>query len=249
MKQAQYGSDPRHLIYYIFAAALAVSAVGIFLAPETSPLVPGAVQSLKPAVHIPVAVRTLFIGASAIFIACWALAGFYQALAPSLSAVELGHTGSLFAGFAVAALVAPSALGGPLTARIKPPVAMIIGSIILSLGVAGVLISVAEGSSAGFFIASIVAGLAFGAAFHGGMRTLMGGLAPTERAGVLSGIYLFSYLGAAIPAFIAGELISSWGLSTVTRSYGGLVVFLALAAITIVMVTGRRLAAARASAS
>ena len=76
----------------------------------------------------------------------------------------------------------------------------------------------------------------------------MGGLAPAERAGVLSGIYLFSYLGAAIPAFVAGELISSWGLSTVTRSYGGLVVFLALAAITIVTVTGRRLAA-RASAS
>jgi MFS family permease len=245
----QYGSDPRHLVYYIFAAVLALCAVGIFLAPETSPLVPGAVQSLKPAVHIPVAVRTLFIGASAIFIACWALAGFYQALAPSLSAVELGHTGSLFAGFAVASLVAPSALGGPLTARIKPPAAMITGSIILSLGVAGVLISVAEGSAAGFFIASIVAGLAFGAAFHGGMRTLMGGLAPTERAGVLSGVYLFSYLGAAIPAFIAGELISTWGLSTVTRSYGGLVVFLALAAITIVTVTGRRLAAARASAS
>jgi predicted MFS family arabinose efflux permease len=126
---------------------------------------------------------------------------------------------------------------------------MITGSIVLSLGVAGVLISVAEGSAAGFFIASIVAGLAFGAAFHGGMRTLMGGLAPTDRAGVLSGIYLFSYLGAAIPAFIAGELISTWGLSTVTRSYGGLVVFLALAAITIVTVTGRRLAAARASAS
>jgi hypothetical protein len=177
---------------------LALCAVGIFLAPETSPLVPGAVQSLKSTVRIPAAVRRLFIGASAIFIACWALAGFYQALAPSLSAVELGHTGSLFAGFAVAALVAPSALGGPLTARIKPPAAMITGSIVLSLGVAGVLISVAEGSAAGFFIASIVAGLAFGAAFHGGMRTLMGGLAPTDRAGVLSGIYLFSYLGAAI---------------------------------------------------
>jgi MFS family permease len=195
---------------------------------------------MVPAVRIPAAVRTVFVGASAIFIACWALAGFYQALAPSLSAAELGHTGSLFAGFAVAALVAPSALGGPLTAKLRPRAAMVTGSTILGLAVVGVLIAVAANSAPGFFVASVIAGLAFGSAFHGGMRTLMGGLAPADRAGLLSGIYLFSYLGAAIPAFVAGELISTWGLSTVTRSYGGLVIFLATTAIVIVTVTARR---------
>ncbi len=236
----QYGTDPRHLSYYIFAAALAVCAIGILLSPETSPRLPGALASLTPAVRIPRPVRTLFIGASAIFIACWALAGFYQALAPSLSAAELGHSGSLFAGFAVASLVAPSALGGPLAARLKPRIAMSVGSVILSLAVVGVLISVGQRSTPGFFAASIAAGLAFGGAFHGGMRTLMGGLAPGHRAGLLSGIYLFSYLGAAIPAFLAGELISTWGLSSVTRAYGGLVIFLALAAVLIVTATSNR---------
>lgn len=236
----QYGSDPRHLAYYTFAAMLAACAIGIFLSPETSPRLPGGRSSLVPAVRIPAPVRALFIGASAIFVACWALAGFYQALAPSLSAVELGHAGSLFAGFAVAALVAPSAVGGPLTIRLKPRTAMVTGSTILALGVVGVLIAVAASSAPGFFAASIIAGLAFGSAFHGGMRTLMGGLAPADRAGLLSGIYLFSYLGAAIPAFVAGELVSNWGLSTVTRSYGGLVVFLAITAIVIVTATARR---------
>lgn len=245
----QYGSDPRHLVYYVFAAALAVCGAGIFFSPETSPRLPGAVASLSPAVHIPVAVRVLFAGASAIFVACWALAGFYQALAPSLSAVELGHAGSLFAGFAVAALVGPSAVGGPLTAGLRPRTAMIGGSVILSLAVVGVLAAVAVHSVPGFFAASIIAGLAFGAAFHGGMRTLLGGLAHAERAGLLSGIYLFSYLGAAIPAFIAGELVSSLGLSTVTRSYGGLVIALALAAIVIVTLTARRQIAPRPNGS
>jgi predicted MFS family arabinose efflux permease len=117
---------------------------------------------------------------------------------------------------------------------------MAAGAIVLSVGVVRVLIAVGQGSAAGFFAASIVAGLAFGAAFHGGMRTLMGGLEPGHRAGLLSGSYLFSYLGAAIPAFVAGELISTWGLSTVTRSYGGLVVVLALSAIVIVTATTRR---------
>jgi MFS family permease len=240
----EYGADPRTLIYYIFSAALAVCALGIVLSRETSPRLPGAVSSLMPAVRIPPSVRALFIGASAIFIACWALAGFYQALAPSLSAVELDHTGSLFAGFAVAALVGPSAIGGPLTVRFNPKAAMIVGSTVLSLAVVGVLISVATGSTPAFFVASVIAGLAFGSAFHGGMRTLMGGLAPADRAGLLSGIYLFSYLGAAIPAFIAGELVTTWGLSTVTRSYGGLVVFLAILAMGIVTITARRRAAA-----
>jgi MFS family permease len=72
------------------------------------------------------------------------------------------------------------------------------------------------------------------------MRTLMSGLAPKHRAGLLSGIYLFSYLGAAIPAFVAGELISTWGLSTVTPAYGGLIILLALTAVLIVTVTGNR---------
>jgi MFS family permease len=240
----EYVSDPRTLVYYIFCAALAVCALGIVLSPETSPRLPGAISSLVPAVRIPPYVRVLFVGASAIFIACWALAGFYQSLAPSLSAVELGHSGSLFAGFAVAALMGPGAIGGPFTMRLRPRSAMIAGSTVLILAVVGVLISVATKSTPGFFVASVVAGLGFGAAFHGGMRTLMAGLAPTDRAGLLSGIYLFSYLGAAIPAFIAGELVTTWGLSTVTRSFGGLVVCMAILAMAIVIVTARRQRAA-----
>jgi len=191
----QYGSDPRHLVYYIFAAVLALCAVGIFLSPETSPRLPGARRSTIPAVRIPAALRVLFVGASAIFVACWSLAGFYQALAPSISAVDLGHSGSLFGGPAVGALVGPSVFGGPLTARLKPRVGMVAGVLVLSLGIAGVLVSVATSSIPGFFIASVVAGLAFGSAFHGALRTLMGGVAPSDRAGLLSGIYLFSYLG------------------------------------------------------
>jgi MFS family permease len=154
--------------------------------------------------------------------------------------VELGHTGSLFAGFAVAAFMGPGALGGPITMRLRPRSAMIAGSTVLIFAVVGVLISVATNSTPGFFVASVVAGLGFGVAFHGGMRTLMAGLAPTDRAGLLSGIYLFSYLGAAIPAFIAGELVTTWGLSTVTRSFGGLVVCMAILAMAIATVTARR---------
>jgi MFS family permease len=236
----EYATDPRRLIYFIFSVALAMCAVGIVLSPETSPRLPGATVSLVPAVRIPPNVRVLFVGASAIFIACWALGSFYQSLAPSLSAVELGHSGSLFAGFAVASFMGPGAIGGLFSTRLRPRTAMIAGSTILVLAVIGVLIAVATKSSPGFFVTSVTAGLGFGTAFHGGMRLLMTGLATIDRAGLLSGIYLFSYLGAAIPALIAGQLVNTWGLSTVTRSFGGLIVGMAILAMAVVTVIERK---------
>jgi hypothetical protein len=111
---------------------------------------------------------------------------------------------TLFAGFAVASLAGPSALGGPLAARLNPRTAMTTGSVILGLAVAGVLISVGQSSAPGFLTASIAAGLAFGSAFHGGMRTLMGGLAPGHRAGPMSGIYLFQLPRRGDPRDLVG---------------------------------------------
>ncbi|WP_051580386.1 MFS transporter [Pseudonocardia acaciae] len=235
----QYGPHPTTLVYVLFAAVLAACAIGVAFAPETSPRLPGALRSLRPALRLPASVRPIFLATTGCFVACWSLGGFYQALSPSLTAHELGHSDHLVGGLAVASLIGTSGLGGPLTARLRPRTAMLGGVTVLTLGTLAILGVLAVRSTPGFFAASVVTGLGLGAAFLGGMRTLVGQTAPVDRAGVLSAAYLAAYLGSATPSFLAGVLVPFWGLRTVAGALGALVVGLSLLAIAITLLRVR----------
>jgi MFS family permease len=61
-------------------------------------------------------------------------------------------------------------------------------------------------------------------------------LAAHERAGVLSVLYIVSYLGMGLPAVVAGFLVvHGGGLLTTSYEYGFAVMALALAALTVVV--------------
>ena len=227
----QYAPHPNTLVYVIFAALLGLCAVGLALAPETSPRRPGALRSLRPVLRVPASVRPVFLAAISCFLAAWALGGFYQALAPSLAAQVLHHPDHLVGGLAVASLIGTSALGGPLTGMLRPRIAMVGGAAVMAVGTAAVLGALQLASTAGFFAASVLTGLGFGATFLGALRTLMVDTVPADRAGLLSASYLIAYLGAAIPSFLAGVASPYWGLGTVTNIYGALVITLGLLAI------------------
>ena len=230
----QYGPAPQALVFYLLGAASAGCLLTLAWCPDTSPRRPGALRSLRVTIAVPVALRPLFLAACSVFIAAWALGGFYQALGPSVAARELGHPNHLFAGLVVAALIGTSAIGGPLSSRTRPRTAMVAGAAILAAATVGVLLSLAAHSPVGFFATSMTAGLGFGAGFNGGMRSLLTDLDPGRRSGVLSAAYLISYLGSALPAYLSGLLTGPWGLTAVTRAYGGLVILLAILAIAVV---------------
>lgn len=229
----QYVPHPTTLVYVVFAVLLGLCAIGVALAPETSPRLPGALRSLRPALRVPASVRPVFLTVTACFVACWALGGFYQALAPSVAARVLGHTDHFVGGLAVASLIGTSGLGGPLVARLRPRTAMLSGLAVVVVGTLAVLATLAVRNTPGFFASSMATGLGLGAAFLGGMRTLVAPIAPLDRAGVLSAAYLIAYLGAAIPSFFAGVLAPRWGLPTVTNGFGALVIGLSVLAVLI----------------
>ena len=55
---------------------------------------------------------------------------------------------------------------------------------------------------AGFFAGSAIAGLGFGSGFQGGIRLVVPLAAAHERAGVVSLLYVVSYLGLGVPAVL-----------------------------------------------
>jgi MFS family permease len=79
--------------------------------------------------------------------------------------------------------------------------------------------------------ARVVQGLSTGAGsgFQGGIRTVVPLAAAHERAGLVSLLYVVSYLGLGVPAVLAGfGVVHGGGLIDTARYFGAAVIALAL---------------------
>ena len=86
-------------------------------------------------------------------------------------------------------------------------------------------------SSAAFFFGAAVAGVGFAGGFQGAIRTVLPLADPAHRAGVLSVIYVVSYVALGVPAICAGFLVVQTGsLEGTARGYGMAVIALAAVA-------------------
>jgi MFS family permease len=228
---AEYGPAPRTLIYAIAAAVLAACIVFIALSPETMPPRPGALASLRPRLTAPTGSRRLLLAAGAAFVATWSLGGFYQAFGPSIVAENLGTRSALAAAAVFASVMVLNPLGGPLSGRLQPATAVRAGMILFILAVIGIVVALRAGALLPFIVASLIVGIAQGAAATGGISALLAGAGAEDRAGLLSTIYLISYCGAAIPGMIAGEVTGSFNLFQISLGYAALAVVAAIIAI------------------
>jgi len=250
---AQYLPAPTQLVYLAFAAIFVLQAIGVVFIPETATRRPGAWRSLRPHLHLPENVRSAALFAAPALIATWSLAGFYGSLGPSLARKLVG-SGSLLLGGVLLLLVAGSgALMVFFTRALSARAVLVAGTGALIVGVATTLVGMATGSGAAavilFFTGAAIAGAGFGAGFQGAIRTVLPLAAPTERAGVLSVLYVIAYLSMGGPAVLAGvRVVHGGGLFGSARDYGIGVIALAVAALA-GTVTRRRSTAAATAAS
>jgi MFS family permease len=109
---------------------------------------------------------------------------------------------------------------------------MLIGILALIAGVAVTVMAISVGSAALFFAGSVVAGVGFGSGFQGGIRLVVPLAAAHERAGLVSLLYVVSYLGLGVPAVLAGfGVVHGGGLIDTARYYGVAVIALAVLAL------------------
>jgi hypothetical protein len=105
---------------------------------------------------------------------------------------------------------------------------MFLGTGALMVGVGITLIAIDRNSTAAFFAGTAVAGIGFGAGFQGAIRSVIPLAGPQERAGVLSIVYVISYLAMGLPAVVAGFLVvHGGGVLGTAREYGSAVIVLA----------------------
>jgi MFS family permease len=241
----QYLPAPTQLIYFVLLGVFLVQALGVAFMPETSALKPGALASLRPHLRVPSALRQPVLIVAPALVAAWALAGFYGSLAPTLIRRLVGTTSTLFGGVALFVLASSAGIAVLVLRERTQRTLMTFGSSALLLGVALTLLAIDAASLALFLLGTSVAGMGFGAAFQGALRGVIPLAAPDERAGVLSVLYIISYLAMGLPAVLGGILVVyAGGLVSTTREYGASIMLLAAMALAGTFSTARKIATA-----
>jgi MFS family permease len=223
-----YALAPLQLVYAVLLAMSAVEALLLWYMPETVTPKPGALASLQPHVGVPARARRALVQVTPVTIASWALGGFYFSLMPSLVRVATGVTLPVVGGLVVSALTFSGAIA-VLSLRNTSARRILSGGIpALVTGVAITLAGVQMQRVSLMLVGTIVAGIGFGAAFSGAMRTVMPQAEAHERAGLLSAFYVEGYLSFSLPAILTGLVAPIAGLPLAADAYGALVIVLAL---------------------
>lgn len=224
----QYLPVPARLIYLVLFGIFVLQTVGVILMRETSTPVPGALASLRLQIALPAAVRRPMLVAIPVLVAAWSLAGFYGSLGPALARRVVGSDSFVVGGLGLFVLAASGAVAVVVLLSRPAETMMIIGTVALVVGVGVTLLGVEQSSAAVFFLGTAVAGAGFGGGFQGAIRTVIPLAAEHERAGVLSVVYVVSYLAMGLPAVLAGFLVvDGGGLLATTGEYGLAVMLLA----------------------
>lgn len=226
----QYAPAPFRFVYWILLVAFALGIVATAGIKEPGQRRDGALASLKPNAGVPRGARPAFVAALPCLIACWALGGFYLALAPAVAVTMVNSTNAVIGGSVIFLLTGIGGISTLLFHKSSPRAAMITGCLLLTAGVGGTVGSIAASSVTGLFLGTAVAGVGFGVAFLGVFRTLSALAPPEGRAGLITSIYIVSYLAFSLPVIAAGIAATHAGLHDTALVYGAAVAVLALLA-------------------
>ena len=227
----QFAPAPTKLVFDLLLLVFALQTLAAFYLPETAERRTGAWRSLMPSISIPAQARTTLWQVLPVNTAQWALGGFYLSLGPTLARIVTGNEAPVVGGALIAALVLSSVVAILLVRKRAPRSALVAGATALAIGVGVTLAGMQLHSTAAFFAGTVIAGLGFGAALTGSMRSLVPLAAPHERAGLMSSFFVLSYLAFSLPAIAAGLFAGYFGLQSTAVGYGFALVAMAGAAL------------------
>jgi hypothetical protein len=232
---------PTMLVYLVLAVIFVAQTIGVAAMPESASRIPGALASLRPRLHVPERMRRPVLLAVPALVGAWALAGFYGSLGPSLVRRLMASSSPAVGGLALFVLAGAGVVAVLVWRRRTALRTMQLGTAALAVGVAVTVQAVSATSVAEFFVGTAIAGAGFGGSFQGAIRSVIGLAAPHERAGVLSVLFVVSYLAMGLPAVAAGLLVvRAGGILATAQDYGLAVIMLAVAAMTGTLLPRRR---------
>jgi MFS family permease len=231
---------PTKLVYAILLAVSLFEIVVLAIVPETTGGKPGGFAALVPRIGIPALARSAMARLMPLNLAAWALGGFYFSLMPALVSAATGVRSPLL-GAAVVAALSTSATASVLFLRgLAPDRLLRLASAMLSVGIGLTLLAVMAHSGPAMIFGTLVAGIGFGSAYFGSLRTLIPLSGDRERAGLLAAYLVISYIAFAVPAIVAGLIAPHLGLVTTAYVYGAVLMVMTGTSLVLLSLSPRR---------
>jgi MFS family permease len=211
-----YLPDPTVLVFLVLIVASLVGVVAISATPETSEL--RAVRSRR--LRVPADIRTSFAIAALALAACYAIYGFFGALAPTFVRVGLGLGGSIPSAIVVATMFGSAAIVQVALGQLRDRRALILGFPLLVVGLTVLALALITDSLAIIVLAAALLGVAVGSAYMGSV-TLIDRVTPdASRGEILSAFYLVGYLALAVPTIGVAFASQPFGLGAAAAAFG-----------------------------
>lgn len=206
-------------IFVIWILTFIICALLIFSGKETVKPKKGAFKSMKPQIKVPTNIKRFIPIAAAIFIGTWAVGGFYQAFSATMSIEQFGVSNKLLGVAIFASLMAPQIVGSSLVDKFKSFNGERVGMVGFAISMVLIIVSLKYSLVVPFLIFNIISAMFIGLSFTSIMNAMLERTSQTDRAGVLSTIYLISYGGTAIVNLVVGQIANNIPLLTIAIGY------------------------------
>lgn len=218
---AQYAPAPSRLIWWLLFGVFVTSLLGVLAIQEPGTRRPHVLGSLRPQVSVPRPARGAFAAALPCLVGLWALGGFYLSLGPSLAAQLLHSRNLLWGGMLIFMLSGLGAAASGALAKVSAARVMLAGCLAVTAGALVTFAAIETSTPWVLFLGTAIAGLGFGPGFLGAYRSTatVPLVTPGQRAGLITAIYIVSYVATAVPAVIGGITTSLYGLHDTALVY------------------------------
>ena len=236
----QYAPWPTRLSFWVLAAVLALLfAAAWFLPRHTRTDRRGRWRPRTPS--IPRTVRAAFTLASLALMTAYTHGVLVLSLGGQVAYDLVGTPNTLVGGAVLSLFAIISGATGIVGRGLPARTAMITGALISAGGMALLALAVGRHSLAVFLMAASTAGAGYSLLFLSGLEVINAAAPSDQRGGVLSAVYLLSYLSMGATAVVLGAVATAGSLALAVDLGAGVIAILSLATL-LLAASGRGLA-------
>ncbi|WP_281624644.1 MFS transporter [Senegalimassilia anaerobia] len=202
-------------VFAVMAVIMLATMLALPFTPETVHKRITWKKAVKPMTHVPAHLRKLLPIVAGGYISTWSVGFFFQSLSTPASVDYFGATDPLIPSLVLALAMAPSALGGPVSARMGTRSSMIVGYIIMFGAIVALGVCMVLGLLVPYLVLEVVFAVTTGMILSSSLHMLISASTPQENASVVTLANLTGYVGSTVVSTIQTGLTATFDLATV----------------------------------
>ena len=202
-------------VFAVMAVIMLATMLALPFTPETVHKRITWKKAVKPMTHVPAHLRKLLPIVAGGYISTWSVGFFFQSLSTPASVDYFGATDPLIPSLVLALAMAPSALGGPVSARMGTRSSMIVGYIIMFGAIVALGVCMVLGLLVPYLVLEVVFAVTTGMILSSSLHMLISASTPQENASVVTLANLTGYIGSTVVSTIQTGLTATFDLATV----------------------------------